>query len=93
LSGNEVTALCEDKFGNLWVGTSGGLNKYNSELENFTRYIYPGDSSTNANYIRSMCEDNSGNIWLGTHHGGLYRFDPETEEFISYVKFRKIQPA
>ena len=55
LSANEVKALYEDRSGTLWVGTwGGGLNRYNPEQENFTRFINRDDSSKFANSILTM---------------------------------------
>jgi signal transduction histidine kinase/ligand-binding sensor domain-containing protein/DNA-binding response OmpR family regulator len=85
LGANEVSALLEDRSGNLWVGTlGGGLAKYNSDKENFTRYVNYTDSSSNANSILTLCEDSSGIIWIGTNHGGLHYFNPESNKFISF---------
>ena len=40
LGANSIRALYEDKLGTLWVGTlGGGLNKYISGQEMFTRYF------------------------------------------------------
>ena len=34
LSGNHIEAICEDKYGNLWIGTwSSGLNRYDQERD------------------------------------------------------------
>ncbi len=41
LGANTIRTLYEDKSGILWVGTEGGgLNRYNSAQENFTRFTY-----------------------------------------------------
>ena len=41
ISNSQVLSILEDKTGTLWIGTDGGgLNKFNSEKENFTRYIF-----------------------------------------------------
>ena len=86
LGANEARALCEDKLGRLWVGTTGGgICRYNPEQENFTQYINPNDTSALANSILTMLTDKSGVLWIGTHHGGLHSFDPETEQFTSYT--------
>jgi len=85
LGANSVQALWEDKSGVLWIGTlGGGLNKYNPEQENFTRYVNPYDSSKLANSIITIYEDKSGILWIGMHHGGLNMFDSKSEKFITY---------
>jgi signal transduction histidine kinase/ligand-binding sensor domain-containing protein/DNA-binding response OmpR family regulator len=81
LGANGVEVLFEDRSGTLWVGTmGGGLNRYNPEQENFTRYINP----ENANFILSIYEDKSSVLWIGASHGGLSKFDPVNGQFTCY---------
>jgi len=65
----------------LWVGTGGGLNKYDYRTEKFKSYTQkdglPGDA------IYTILEDEHGNLWLGTNHG-LSKFNPKTEIFRNY---------
>ncbi len=71
LSYNDITALCEDKFGQLWIGTfNSGLNLYNPEKKEFIRfnYILNNPNSISNNNINTIIED--GNIiWVGTDFG------------------------
>lgn len=76
LSHNEIKSLYVDRAGVLWVGTfDGGLNRYDSELERFTRFKHEPDNpaSLSNNIIRCIYEDRSGNLWIGTQGGGLNR--------------------
>jgi len=39
LSDNQIITLRDGKHGDIWIGTmGGGLNRYNREKDNFTRY-------------------------------------------------------
>ncbi|MBE0571757.1 MAG: response regulator [Ignavibacteriaceae bacterium] len=87
ISNSQVLSILEDKTGTLWIGTDGGgLNKFNSDKETFTRYIHnPNDStSISDNAVWSIYEDNSENLWIGTFGGGLNKFDRSKEPFIRY---------
>lgn len=90
ISNNIILSLHEDLNHNLWVGTSGGLNKLNIPLQsNFYETIKRGeiDIKTVAftNYgmksglpnevIYGIQEDRSGNFWLSTNKG-LAQFNP-----------------
>jgi signal transduction histidine kinase/ligand-binding sensor domain-containing protein/DNA-binding response OmpR family regulator len=78
---NEVLTLCEDKQGNIWVGTSGGgLSLYNRKKDNFTNYPFQnvhGGFSTKS-VIRSICCDHRGKLWIAQYEG-VYEFDPITK--------------
>jgi signal transduction histidine kinase len=75
LTDNGIISLFEDSVGRLWIGTVDGLNRYNYDSNNFTRYG-TGFQSTIINVILG---DRSGNIWLGTSKG-ITRLNPSTGE-------------
>ncbi len=69
-----VRAVIEDKSGNIWMGTRGGVSVYNGE-----RFTHYGENEgLSNNFIRAMAEDQSGNIWFGTEGGGVSVFDGES---------------
>jgi signal transduction histidine kinase/DNA-binding response OmpR family regulator len=82
LSNNNVRLLLEDSKGNIWAGTSGGLNKLLPHGNGFQRY--PGEqedpSALPHQRIRALYQDNEGNVWVGTS-GGLSRYDSQTDAF------------
>ena len=76
LSYNNITSLCEDSHGRIWIGTfHSGLNKYDPYKGSFTRYQHdPYDKTTlSHNNINTIYEDESGVLWIGTDDG-LNRF-------------------
>lgn len=79
---NYVWALCEDKKGNLWIGSIGGglhrlyVNKDGKEL--IQRY----DSILPEQDVESILEDDNGQLWIGGT--GLYKFNPQTNKYIRY---------
>ncbi len=86
LSDNWIWAIHEDHLGALWIGTlSGGLDRYDRELDQFTHYQHDPDNpqSLSHNEILAIYEDPDGVLWIGTR-GGLDRFDRETEIFTRY---------
>lgn len=92
-----VTVILEDHSGNLWVGTHGGLIRFDRKTGNFTRYRHdPGDPTSLSNdQVRAMHVDRSGALWVGTGSatptetppgvGGLNRYDPATDDFVRYL--------
>jgi ligand-binding sensor domain-containing protein len=68
LPSNNVTAICPRKNGDIWIGTSNGILRF----DNFSYMVI---NSENANIldnnITALAEDNSGDMWIGTFKGGL----------------------
>jgi ligand-binding sensor domain-containing protein len=88
LSNNWVVSICEDSFGDLWIGTNGGTNIFNRETEKFVRYQNdPKDPNSLSHNINStICEsliDGTSILWIGTK-AGLNKFDRKTGKFIRY---------
>ena len=57
--------ITEDKFGNLWFGTDGGVSKYDGK--SFTNFTKAQGLANNG--VFSITEDKSGNLWFGTSEG------------------------
>jgi ligand-binding sensor domain-containing protein/signal transduction histidine kinase len=75
-----VTAICEDKKGNLWFGIDGvGISKYDGI--NITTYSVK--EGLTHNIVRSIIEDRNNNLWIATN-GGVTCFDGEN--FIQYTE-------
>ena len=83
LVSNEANVFLQDRRGFLWVGTFGGLSRFDgASFRNFLHDPAVGESLVQNN-VNSLCEDRAGNLWVGTN-GGLDRFDPETETFLHF---------
>ncbi|WP_298763457.1 hybrid sensor histidine kinase/response regulator transcription factor [uncultured Polaribacter sp.] len=85
LSHNTITAIQEDKFGQIWFATSNGLNKYNGK--EFTIYRNnPKDKFSISNSdVSNILIDKDGIIWAGTFNG-LNRFDPKNNSFKRFYR-------
>ncbi|MCV9385368.1 ligand-binding sensor domain-containing protein [Reichenbachiella ulvae] len=78
----QVSSIIQDQLGFIWIGTIGGLQKYDGV--NFVNYPHSSDiNSPNSNHIRSLYEDSHGRIWVGTTEG-ICRFDRSKDHFIRY---------
>lgn len=67
ISSNRVRYINEDSKGNLWIGTSYGLNKYDPKTKVFKRYT-TSDGIAN-NTIYGVLVDDNDNIWVSTNKG------------------------
>lgn len=85
IASNQVRNFAEDNYGNIWIGTFLGLNKYNPHNGEFTVYTHnnmPGNLSHSS--IFPVYKDRQGTIWLGTYYGGVNFFNPEADLFTLY---------
>jgi serine phosphatase RsbU (regulator of sigma subunit) len=76
LSNNYVFSIHEDQNGFFWLGTEGGLNRFDPKTGKFRRFSESDGLPDNTIY--GILQDNDGFLWLSTSNG-LGRFDPSTE--------------
>jgi signal transduction histidine kinase/ligand-binding sensor domain-containing protein/CheY-like chemotaxis protein len=87
ISSNYITCLFEDADGNIWIGTKdGGLNLFNRQTRQFTRYLKDKDNfkGPNSAYITCIYQATNGNIWVGTKDAGINEFDVRKKTFRSF---------
>jgi signal transduction histidine kinase/ligand-binding sensor domain-containing protein len=70
---NSVNAMLQDSRGYLWVGTFGGLARFDGER--FTLFDSANTPGFGSNEIYSLYESRSGVLWVGTVDGGLIRLE------------------
>ncbi len=75
---SQATSLAQDKAGNLWIGTLGGLSRYDGR--NFTNYTVK--NGLPGNEVRAVAVDAAGNIWL-SGQAGLSRFNGKNFTYLS----------
>ncbi len=76
---NKIRAVTEDKWGNIWVGTSTGLSRLKPDGSGFIHYSY-----LNGNEINSIAADDQGLLWIGSF-SGLYVYNIEAGTFSVYT--------
>ena len=81
LSNNDILSLHLDHKNQLWVGTSGGLNKVN--LSNYSVEQYTHNNGLANNTIHGILEDYTGSLWLSSNNG-LFVFNPEQNTFKNF---------
>ncbi len=69
---NNVTAILQTRDGYIWVGTEGGLSRFNGF--EFTTYSTENTPALRSNDFSALAETRDGSLWLGTVGGGLVRF-------------------
>lgn len=62
---SQVTSIAQDTYGHLWIGTLGGLSRYDGNT--FTNFTVRDGMTDNT--VNALATDKHGNIWLGTRKG------------------------
>lgn len=70
---NSVNVMLQDQRGYLWIGTFGGLTRFDGQR--FAVFDSPDMQSLGNNGILSLYESRSGVLWVGTLDTGLIRLD------------------
>lgn len=72
---NAVSCIMQDSRGFMWIGTRGGLNRFDGT--NFKTFLNKNNQfeSISDNIITALAEDKNGMIWIGTAKG-IFELDP-----------------
>lgn len=86
ISSDFTRAISEDNLGNIWIGTSKGIDKYNKKTGEFKHYT-SGDSEYSLTHSSVWCieKDEQGTLWIGTYFGGVNYINPEYSIYTSYT--------
>ncbi len=86
LSGQQVITLYEDRQGELWIGTDGGLDRLDRESNTFAHFRYDPDDprSLSAGPVAAILEDSQGVLWIAVYGGGLHQLDRSTGALVHY---------
>ncbi|WP_291860722.1 two-component regulator propeller domain-containing protein [Marinilabilia sp.] len=85
LSNNSITAVFQDNYGFLWIGTEDGLNRYDGYKYITYRHNPSEKYSISGNHIQCIVQDQDNNLWVGTRNNGLSRLDYSTGQFTSFL--------
>lgn len=89
-----ISTLVEDKFGNIWIGTLGGLNKFNPEKNSF-KLISGNNKVGSIDQVGTLLFDSWDNLWIGCIQG-LYKInadeDGEIQEYSKEIRYFSNDP-
>ncbi|MBR6753522.1 MAG: HD domain-containing protein [Clostridia bacterium] len=70
----EANAICQTQDHYVWIGSYGGLVRYDgTTFRNFSQEgKFPSSS------VRSLFEDSQGRLWIGTNDAGLFLFENDS---------------
>ena len=78
-----ISAMSEDKDGNLWLATPAELMRFDTNKETYTSFTHdPFNSKTiSFNSVSSVYVDNTDMMWVGTTGMGIDYYDPKANRF------------
>lgn len=88
LPNDVVLCITRDRSQNIWVGTRGGLSRFNKNTGQFTSYSEK-DGLSNA-VVYEIIEDVNGLLWVSTN-SGISSFNPGTGKFTNYDTYNGVQ--
>ena len=86
-----INAMCQDRYGYMWIATENGLNKFDGYR--FTTYYHHNGDSTSlgSNIVTSLYQDKQGQLWVGTRTG-LFRYNYESDDFTHFPTTEENEP-
>lgn len=81
LSSDIIRTIYIDKKNIIWLGTDGGLNRFDPKTGEFS--VYSEEEGLSNNRVYRILEDESGYLWASTGNG-LNKFDKKTGEVKSF---------
>ncbi len=88
LNTNNVSAICEDVEGNLWVGNPfSGIDIF-YWAKGMTIHIENSEDDANSlgrGAVQSIFRDSKNRMWVGTYFGGLQLYEHDDNSFVNYT--------
>jgi signal transduction histidine kinase/ligand-binding sensor domain-containing protein/DNA-binding response OmpR family regulator len=78
LVNNEVTSIIQDKKGFIWIGTRGGLHRFDGYEMKLLKYDYGNNTNLLSQSIEVLHNGKKNNVWIGTKSGGLSEYNLES---------------
>ncbi|WP_169305547.1 hybrid sensor histidine kinase/response regulator transcription factor [Sphingobacterium alkalisoli] len=80
ITSDDVLALYKCSDGNIYVGTSWGINRYNAIEDNFVTLNLVGSMVS----VVDLVEDKKKQLWIATENAGIFKFHIENNSLTHY---------
>ena len=81
---DDAFAICRTTTGDILVGCTSGLLKYNRQTDDFVRVPQLRDI-----FVYDMAEDAGGDLWVATYAHGVFRYDVRKRGWRHYLHDRQ----
>src|SRR5690606_13010194 len=78
-----VRTVCEDRFGNLWIGSYAGLYILSADRTELRHVVHDpnNETSLSQNSIYKILRDARGDMWIGTWADGINYYNRDDDAF------------
>jgi diguanylate cyclase (GGDEF)-like protein/PAS domain S-box-containing protein len=83
LAQNTVNAILQDADGFLWVGTQGGLHRYDGYRFTLFQHNPQDPGSLPDSFVTALAQDAQGRLWVGMNGSGIAWFDAAGARFVA----------
>ena len=80
LPANDAFAICRTTAGDIWIGCTSGLLKYNRLTDDFVRIRQLRNI-----FVYDIAEDFNGNLWVATYANGVFCYDVRGHRWKNYL--------
>ncbi len=80
MNANDAFSICRTTTGEVWIGTTSGLLRYNRATDDFTRIPQLGSL-----FIYDILEDFNGNLWFASFSNGVFCYNVRTQQWKNYL--------
>lgn len=77
---NDVLSLYKCKNGDIYVGTTWGLCRYNKSNDNFETLNFVGTMIS----VSDILEDKNGYLWIATYNSGVFKYNSSNNQWKHY---------
>ena len=77
---SDAFTICKTSVGDIWIGTTLGLLKYNRSSDDFIRIPQMGNR-----FVYDILEDHNGILWFATYSNGVYCYNMHTGKWRNYL--------
>lgn len=70
LNSDNVFSICKTSTGDIWIGTTSGLLRYNRSTDDFQRM-----AELENVFVYDILEDSQGKLWMATYSDGVFCYD------------------
>ena len=88
LSDPVVNTILEDRDGDVWIGTTGGLDRYDPGTRTYAHFRHQPDDPTSIDFnnVVDLFEDADGDFWVSVLPGPLMRFDRDSGKVVERIQ-------